>query len=90
MKPSRPVRVCLELDQSQSGRSAIKEIRSVCSKHRGTAELMFVVYPNVGDDGNLEGRPRRVVADQRFNVDGSPALMEALLECQSVHDVYAE
>ena len=90
MKPSRPTRVCVEIDQSQSGRSAIKEIRKVSTKHRGTAELVLVVYPNLGEDGNLEGRPRRVVADSRFNVDGSPELLNALKECQSVYDVYSE
>lgn len=89
MKPSAPSRVCVEIDQSESGRSAIKEIRSVCVKHRGSASLVLMVYRGTDDDGNLEGHCRKVVADEKFNVDGTPDLLKAIRECQSVHDAYA-
>ena len=65
-------------------------MRSVIRKHRGAAEVAFVVYPGTNDEGKLEGRSRKVVAGERFGVDGSRELMAELRECQSVYDVYSE
>ena len=90
MKPTKIKRVYIEINQSEGNRAAIREIRAVSQKHRGTAELAFVVYPNVNDEGQLEGKPTKVVSDERFNVNASKELFKALKECPSVYDVFAE
>ena len=91
MKPERARRVTVEIDQSiYAGRDSLREMRSVIRKHRGAAEVAFVVYPGTNDEGKLEGRSRKVVAGERFGVDGSRELMAELRECQSVYDVYSE
>ncbi|MCF0261772.1 MAG: DNA polymerase III subunit alpha, partial [Sphaerochaetaceae bacterium] len=91
MKPERTNRVYVEIDQSiYAGRDSIREIRKTCLKHRGTATLVLVVYPGTNEDGKLEGSAKKIVADAKFNVDGSAELCTALRECQSVYDVYLE
>lgn len=90
MKPSKPSRVYVEIDQSLSSRAAIKEIRASAVKHRGTAELVLVAYPGLDEEGKVVGIPRKVVADSRFNVDASRELFASLKECESVIDVYSE
>jgi hypothetical protein len=90
MKPERAKKVWIEVDQSlYSGREVLREIRSILLKHRGTAEVSFVVYPGTDEDGKLSGRPRKIVAGEKFGVDGSKELMAGLKECQSVYDVYS-
>lgn len=91
MKPSPVSSVYVQIDHSiYAGRDSIREIRAVARKHRGTASLVLVVYPGTDDDGKLAGRARYVVADDRFNVDGSRELLDEFKECQSVYGVYAE
>ena len=91
MKPERARRVTVEIDHSiYAGRDSLREMRSVIRKHRGSAEVAFVVYPGTNDEGKLEGRSRKIVAGERFGVDGSKELMAELRECQSVYDVYSE
>ena len=91
MKSERPRRVYVEIDHSiYAGRDSLREIRSVVKKHRGTAEFVLCVYKGTDDDGKLEGKPQKIVAGEKFTVDGSRELMQELRECQSVHDVYCE
>ncbi|MBQ2527313.1 MAG: hypothetical protein II544_01045, partial [Spirochaetales bacterium] len=91
MKSERPHRVYVEIDHSiYAGRDSLREIRSVVKKHRGTAEFVLCVYKGTDDDGKLEGKPQKIVAGEKFTVDGSRELMQELRECQSVHDVYCE
>ena len=91
MKGERAKRVWVEVDQSiYAGRDSLRDMRAVVRKHRGMAEVAFVVYPRTDEDGNLAGHPRKIVAGDRFGVDGSRELLAELRECQSVHGVYAE
>jgi hypothetical protein len=91
MKPERPRCVTIELDWSEyPGRDALRAIRTVLKKYRGTADVAVVVYRGTDDDGKLEGRVRKVVAGEKFRVDGSRELLSELRECPSVHDVYSE
>ena len=91
MKPERPRRVLIELDWSlYPGRDALREIRAVLRKHRGTADVAIIVYKGTNDEGKLDGRVRRIAAGDKFKVDGSRELITELKECQSVHDVYSE
>ena len=90
MQVSKPKRVCIELDQSSGNRSAIVEMRNVCRKHRGTAEVQFIVYPETDEDGNAEGNARIVNAGPEFCIDASKETLQQIRECQSVLDVYAE
>ena len=91
LKPSSPRRIYVEIDHSiYMGRDALREIREVVRKHRGTAEFVLDVYKGTDENGKLEGKPQRVVAGPKFTVDGSKELMKELRECQSVHDVYCE
>ena len=91
MKPEHAKRVLIEFDwSSYPGRDALREIRAVLKKHRGTAEVVIIVYRGTDDDGKLEGRVRRITAGEKFRVDGSRELIAELMECQSVHDVYSE
>ena len=49
MKPERPRRVLIELDWSlYPGRDALREIRAVLRKHRGTADVAIIVYKGDG------------------------------------------
>ena len=90
MKPERPKKVWIEVDQSiYAGRDSLREIRSVLVKHRGTADVTFVVYPRTDEDGKLSGHPRKIVCGDKFTVDGSRELLGSLKECQSVYDVYS-
>ncbi len=91
MKPERARCVVIELDWSEyPGRDALRAIRAVLKKHRGSADVAVVVYRGTDDDGKLEGRVRKIVAGEKFRVDGSRELISELKECPSVHDVYAE
>ena len=91
MKAERPRRVFIEIDwSSYPGRDALREIRTVLRKYRGTAEPVFNVFPGIGEDGKPEGRVRRIVGSQKFGTDGSEELLAALRGCASVHDVYTE
>ena len=91
MKPEHAKRVLIELDWSiYPGRDALREIRSMLKKHRGTADVSIIVYRGTDDEGKLEGRVRRITAGEKFRVDGSRELISELMECQSVHDVYSE
>ena len=91
MKPERPRRVFIEIDWSRyPGRDALREMRTVLRKYRGTAEPVFNVFPGIGEDGKPEGRVRRIVGSQKFGTDGSEELLAALRGCASVHDVYTE
>ncbi|MBO4717989.1 MAG: DNA polymerase III subunit alpha [Spirochaetales bacterium] len=91
MKPERARRVLIELDWSlYPGRDALREIRAVLRKYRGTADVAIIVYKGTDENGKLDGRVRRIVAGDKFKVDGSRDLIAALKECQSVHDVYSE
>ena len=91
MKPERARSVVIELDWSEyPGRDALRAIRTVVKKHRGSADVAVVVYRGTDDDGKLEGRVRKIVAGEKFRVDGSRELISELRECPSVHDVYAE
>lgn len=90
MKPEKPKKLWIELDQSvYTNGQILKEMRTIILKHRGTAEITFMVYPGSDDDGKLSGNVRRVTASERFCVDATPELMSALRECQCVHDVYS-
>ena len=91
MKPERARSVVIELDWSEyPGRDALRAIRTVLKKYRGSADVAVVVYRGTDDDGKLEGRVRKVVAGEKFRVDGSRELLSELRECPSVHDVYSE
>ena len=91
MKPERARCVVIELDWSEyPGRDALRAIRTVLKKYRGTADVAVVVYRGTDDDGKLEGRVRKIVAGEKFRVDGSRELLSELRECPSVHDVYSE
>ncbi|MBO4278485.1 MAG: DNA polymerase III subunit alpha [Spirochaetales bacterium] len=91
MKPEHAKRVLIELDWSiYPGRDALREIRAMLKKHRGTADVSIIVYRGTDDEGKLEGRVRRITAGEKFRVDGSRELISELMECQSVHDVYSE
>ncbi|MBO4425088.1 MAG: DNA polymerase III subunit alpha, partial [Spirochaetales bacterium] len=79
MKPERAKKVWIEVDQSiYAGRDSLREMRGVLVKHRGTAEVCFVVYPRTDEDGKLSGRPKKIVAGERFGVDGSRELLAQL------------
>ena len=90
MKPSRPNRVYAVINGFLAERSEIKEMRSIAHKHRGTAEFVIVVYSNTDEDGKLIGRPTKVLADSRYNVDASPELFASLSELSCVAEVYSE
>ncbi|MGP1508705.1 MAG: DNA polymerase III subunit alpha [Sphaerochaeta sp.] len=91
MKPERARRVFVEIDHSiYAGRDSLREMRSAARKHRGSAELVFCVYSGTDDEGRLDGRARKIAADQKYGVDGSKELLAELRECQSVYDVYSE
>ncbi|MBO4409143.1 MAG: DNA polymerase III subunit alpha [Spirochaetales bacterium] len=91
MKAERARRVFIEIDWSlYPGRDALREIRSVLRRFRGTAEPVFNVFTGIDEEGKPEGRVRRIVGSEKFGVDGSEELMKALRECASVHDVYSE
>ncbi|MBR5668546.1 MAG: hypothetical protein IKX15_02910, partial [Spirochaetales bacterium] len=91
LRSEKPHRVYVEIDHSiYNGRDALREIREVVRRHRGTAEFVLAVYKGTDDNGKLEGKPQKIVAGPKFTVDGSKTLMKELRECQSVHDVYCE
>ena len=90
MKPSKPSRVYLELDQSVGNRQEVIAIREVCKKHRGTASVVFIVYQGLDEEGLPMGKPRKIEADAQFNVDATADLFKELKECEPVLDVYAE
>ncbi len=90
MKPLKPSRVYAVVDPFLAERADIKEIRSIVHKHRGTAEFVLVVYSGTDEDGKLIGKPTKVLADSRYNVDASPELFASLKECASVVEVYSE
>ncbi len=90
MKPTKPSKVYIELDQSLGNRQKVIEMREVCKKHRGTATVVFVVYAGLDEEGNKEGIPRKIEADSMFNVDASAEFFKELRECEPVLDVYSE
>ena len=91
LKSERARRVFVEIDHSiYAGRDALREIRNVVRNHRGTAEFVLCVYKGTDDNSKLEGKPQKIIAGDKFTVDGSRELMQQLRECQSVHDVYCE
>ncbi|MCR4676987.1 MAG: DNA polymerase III subunit alpha [Sphaerochaetaceae bacterium] len=90
MKPSKPVRTYIGLDASEGDRQAVIELRNICKKYPGSAELELQVYSAPDEDGNYSSKPRRILADARYCVDGSSALSEELMGCTGVHYVYSE
>ena len=91
LESAKPRRVYAEIDHSiYAGRDSLREIRSVVRRHRGTAEFVLSVYKGTDENGRLEGKPQKIVAGEKFTVDGSRELMNELRECQSVYDVYCE
>lgn len=90
MRPSKIRRVYVEIDQRYGNRDAIREMRNTILKYRGSAELVFAVYPFVDEEGQLSGKVTKVVADSRFNVSATKELFEDLKACMCVCDVYAE
>ncbi len=90
IRPSKIRRVYVEIDQRYGNRDAIREMRNTILKYRGSAELVFAVYPFVDEEGQLSGKVTKVVADSRFNVSATKELFEDLKACMCVCDVYAE
>ena len=90
MKPSKPVKLYLVINQQLASSVLVKNIKDRCFTHRGTAVLEFVLYDGVDEDGHLDGKPRKVIADSQFNVDATNELITLLRECDGVVDVYTE
>ncbi|MCF0237988.1 MAG: DNA polymerase III subunit alpha, partial [Sphaerochaetaceae bacterium] len=90
MKPRKASKLYIEMIQNTSSRDAIREIRNVCTKHRGTALLQINVIPGLDDEGKPFGKVRHILADTKFSVDSSSDLIKELKECQSVFDDYTE
>ena len=90
MKPHKPSRVYIEVNQSASNHNSLMEIKSVLLKHRGTAEVRIMLYSSLDEEGNKEGRCRKIVAGEAFNASADADLIKELCECEGVIDVYAE
>lgn len=90
MKATQPSKVVLEINQKLCNKNALKDIMETARKHRGTAELEFVIYPSMDDEGNWEGTPKKILADKVYSVDASEELCSAFKECEGVVDVYSE
>ncbi len=90
MKPHKPVRVCIELNQKLSSHNSVEEIKNVLQKHRGTAEVKLKLYPSLDEEGNKEGKCRSIVAGDVFNSSADKELVSELKGCDGVIDVYTE
>lgn len=83
-------KVIMEINQDNSDRASIIEIREVCKNHRGSVPIQFNIYTETDENGKPEGKPKKVVADNSFFVDGTDELVKELKECAGVVDVYTE
>lgn len=90
MKPSKPLALSIEMNQSEGSVATIKEIRNICKQHRGTAQLKFIIYASLDEEGQPCGVPKKVVAGADYSVDATVELMGKLKECEGVLDVYSE
>jgi len=90
MKALSPRRMFIEMDASAGSRTAVSELRKICRTHRGSAEVVFVIYKGLDDEGNKEGPARRIAAGSEFAVSADREMENAIRECQGVLDVYSE
>ena len=90
MKALSPHRMFIEMDAQSGSRSSVSEIRSICRSHRGTAEVLFIIYKGLDEEGNKEGPARRIAAGSDFSVSADSEMEKAIRECQGVLDVYSE
>ncbi len=90
MKPHKPSKMYIEVNQRGATAKSGSEIRSLLQAHKGTAGIEFVMYQSVDDEGNAEGRVRRIVAGDMFNASADRDLVAALKGCDGVIDVYTE
>ena len=90
MKPLSPHKLFIEMDAQSGSRNSVSEIRSICRSHRGTAEVLFIIYKGLDEEGNKEGPARRIAAGSDFSVSADSEMEKAIRECQGVLDVYSE